>query len=73
MALKIYVNREFVGHWPVGTSAVIAARDRGHAKRLLLATLPIELAQKNRDLELDTFEQFDSEIAKAVVLQDGDY
>ena len=72
--MKIYCTTDFEGHWPVGTSAVIVAKDKGHAHRLL------EKELKKHGLELEgfcgckvTFDEVDPTVAKAIVLQEGDY
>ena len=37
--LKLWIVTEFTGLWPVGTAAVVSARDREHCKRVLLEHL----------------------------------
>ena len=71
--MKVFTHTGFRGYYPVGTSAVIVARDRGHAKRLLLAALPDELKAENQDLDISLFEEVDTSKPNAVILQDGDY
>ena len=72
--MRIYYSDSFVGHNPIGTAAVIVAKDKGHARRLL------EKELKNYDLELEgfldckvTLEEIDPTKAQAIVLSDGDY
>jgi len=55
------------GFW-VGTAAVVVARDRGHARKLL-----IEAGAKDEELELSDFLELDLETEGALVLQNGDY
>ncbi|KKM63851.1 hypothetical protein LCGC14_1507310 [marine sediment metagenome] len=72
--MKIYYTTDFVGHTPIGTSAVIVAQNKGHARRLLAKEL------ENYELKLEgfldcqiNFEEIDPTKAQAIVLSDGDY
>ena len=67
--MKVFTCTSFGGHYPVGTAAVIVARDRGHARRLLRKAL------KECGLEEDNeiFVEVDVETAGAIVLRDGEY
>ena len=75
--MKVFTCTKFEGHrfWPAGTSAVIVARDRRHARRLMNIKaheqgLPIH---QGIPLELDDFEEVDLTKEQAIILQDGDY
>lgn len=69
--MNTYMITGFEGLWPVGTAAVVVARDRGHAKRLLNATL----ASRGLKLVEDTkeFKLLDTSQEGAYVLLDGEY
>ena len=72
--MRIYFTTDFEGHYPVGTSAVIVAQDKGHARRLLEKELK-KCGLKLRgfcDMKV-TYEEIDLTISKAIVLQDGEY
>jgi hypothetical protein len=73
-ALKTYVCTNFDGFFPVGTSSVIVARDKRHARSLLCETLsshglPVPL-DRRAGLEIQLLDQ---SVAHAVILQDGNY
>ena len=61
----------FTGHYPVGACAVVVAKDRGHAKRLLNQLLqqkglkPVEDSKDVKPLRTD--------VANATILNDGNY
>ena len=69
--MNIYYSNDFRGHWPVGTSAVIVARDLNEAYVLMAKELLSRgLGKDKHDFivkELRTAE------AGVIVLQDGDY
>lgn len=67
--MRVFVCTNFVGHYPVGVSAVILADDVDQAKRFLLNELELAgLKQDGDDLE---FEEIDTE--GAYILDDGNY
>jgi hypothetical protein len=69
--MNVYYTTGFEGHNPVGTAAMVVARDRGHARRLL----DVEL--KSRGLEGTEpdakFVKIDVGVTQAIVLNDGEY
>lgn len=71
MALKVY-TAEFVGHYPVGTAAVVVARDKRTARRVLLAALKdAGVPQKSPDdVDLERLDLRDGNVA---IIQDGNY
>lgn len=72
MLITYKVN--FHGFWPVGANAIVMARDRGHARRMLLKELDERgLAEKNKDIELDAFVECDFGNYGVVILADGNY
>ena len=72
--MRAYTTTSFVGHYPVGTSAVVVARDRRHAKQLLLAALDrAGLPQSQKQQDDIEFKELNVGMAQAVILQDGNY
>ena len=67
--MKVFTCNNFEGHFPVGTSAVVVAKDLGSATvRLRNALIDNGLPGDDFTLkELDTNREF------TVILQDGDY
>ena len=69
--MKVFWSTDFRGFYPVGTAAVVVARNEDEARRLL--------RQKILDHGLpDPFDEFtvtelDISSPKAVILRDGDY
>lgn len=68
--MKVFYNREFSGHWPVGTSAVVVAADAEMAaymlgEQLAADALPQQISP-NDMIELEM-------VPQVVVLQNGDY
>lgn len=70
--MKVYYTDDLIGHWPVGTAAVVVAADRGQARRLLLAAAARRGIKQDPDRELSLVELSLAE-AHAVVIQDGNY
>jgi hypothetical protein len=68
--LDVFVSDDFHGHWPVGTSAVIVARDEAQARKLLQAELITHGLGKHDDFHV---RKIQTERPQAFVLQDGDY
>lgn len=71
---RIFVNTEFPGHYPVGTAAIMVARDRGHARRLLIREARDHgLSLRADDLPLNGFTELSLEESGCVILRNGDY
>ena len=71
--MKVFYATGFQGHWPVGTSAVMVAKDRDEALYLLgveLAKHGLKPGDAYGDFEVV---ELDTSVANAVVLQDGEY
>ena len=69
--MNIYTSTDFKGHWPVGVAAVVIAKDKRQAVRLLKASLKEvgleqEIFAKNLDL-------ISADDPKAILLCDGTY
>jgi len=60
----------FEGHNPIGATAVVVARDRGHARRLLNRKLQEEGLELSGDEDIVKVE---TDSAQAIVLHNGDY
>lgn len=69
--LKVFTNTEFEGMYPVGTAAVIIAKDKHDAARLLSDQLSDAGMESNVGIE-HMIEVNISE-SKAIILCNGDY
>ena len=69
--LRVWTAKGFEGHWPVGTAAVVVARDAEQAAELLEA----ELAEHGVPQKVDpaSLVELGLSLPKAVVLLDGNY
>lgn len=69
--MNVYITTNFTGHWPVGTAAVVIAKDKGHARRQLAPEL--ERRGLEQDMSKIEFEKLDTNEYGAHVLLDGNY
>lgn len=68
--MKVFYNREFRGHYPVGTSAVVIAADAEMAAYMLGE----ELAAEGLPQQIPSSDMIELEMKpQVVVLQNGDY
>lgn len=68
--MKVFYNRQFRGHYPVGTSAVVVAYDAYDAAD----RLEIELRSQGLEQRVDTRDMIELELKpQVVVLQNGEY
>ncbi len=68
--MKVFYNRNFVGHYPVGTSAVVVAVDAEVAAFMLAE----ELAADALPQRVAPQDMIEIEMApQVIILQDGDY
>lgn len=69
--MKVYYNNTFDGHYPVGTSAIVIAKDQVEAAEKLAARLRERGLKQSitwsRMIEVDTTGR------QVIILQDGDY
>lgn len=68
--MNVYYCTDFDGHYPVGTSAVVAAETEEQAQELLLAELVEHGLPQNRKI---TLHRINVTVPRAFILQDGDY
>lgn len=70
--MKIFICNDFVGHYPVGTAAVVVAKNARRAKEKLLGHLVfIGLPQKEgREISLT---EVDPSKSGVYILHDGNY
>lgn len=69
--MKLFTCTDFLGHWPVGTAAVVVAPDEAIARTLLLAVLREHgLGDQSAGF---TLIEVNTTVPNAVVLRDGDY
>jgi len=71
-AFKLFTCTSHDQHYPVGAASIVIARDADHACTLLDAELVIR-GLKPRSEESYELEQVDTSLAKAIVLNDGNY
>jgi len=69
--MNVYTIQGFTGHNPVGTAAMVVARDKGQARRLLDKDLESRGLPKLQP-EV-SFTKVDTNVAQSVVLHDGEY
>ena len=69
--MKVWTHTGFKGIWPVGTAAVVVAKDRLEAASVLEA----ELADINMSQTIDptAFEEVNTKVPGAIILNDGNY
>ena len=68
--LRLFTTTDFTGHWPVGVSAVIVARDHAQAVEVMSAALLKEGLEPRQSF---TMKEIDLSTAQAHILQNGDY
>lgn len=68
--MRIFTCIDFEGHYPVGTTAVVAATDATEARELLTAALNARGLVQDRPV---TIVEMDVTTPRAYVLRDGDY
>lgn len=70
MTFRVFTCNDFIGHYPVGSAAVIVAHDLPHARLLL----KMELEKEGLTLkQSDEVKELDLNDFGAVVLNNGDY
>ena len=68
--MRVYTCKDFKGHWPVGSSAVVLAGNKTQARKILLAKLKeIGLEQK----EPISLIEIPQDKQSVTILNDGDY
>lgn len=66
--LSVFYSDDFTGHWPVGTAAIVVARDETEAIELM--------DRKLREVGLvfdGTMRKLDTETPTVLILRDGEY
>lgn len=69
--MKVFYNKTFTGHWPVGSAAIVVAADQEDAARLLRLTL-IKSGLKG-DVEIKDMVHVNTRQFQAIILCDGNY
>jgi hypothetical protein len=70
--LRVFTCNNFRGHWPVGTAAVVVARNKEEALSLLLAALEQDGLSNQKDIEL-RLDQLFLTAPQAYILNNGEY
>lgn len=69
--MRVFYTNDFRGHWPVGTAAVIVARNLDEAYVLMTSQLiALGLAKDNSNF---TIKELTTDSTQVVVLCDGNY
>lgn len=69
--MRVFYSNDFRGFYPVGTSAVIVARDLDEAFVLMTSSLiAAGLGDDNKDF---TIKELKTDSTSVVILQNGDY
>lgn len=77
--MRTFYTNDFVGHWPVGTGAVVLAKDKSEARRKLRALLKkhglIQTVTVGAEREVRKHEWTIQEVTEgpAVMINDGEY
>lgn len=68
-ALRLFTCTDHKGHWPVGVASIVLAHDETHARVLLDAAL----AHRGLGDGAFTLNEIVTNVAQAIVLNDGEY
>ena len=68
--MKVFVNTSFRGHYPVGTSAVVIAKNAQEAAEMLTVEVS---AIRTQTIKAEDMIEVKSRIASVTILQSGDY
>lgn len=68
--MKVFYTRDFRGYFPVGTAAIVIARDLEEAYTLMTSKLIAIGLSDNSDF---TLHEVQTTSIQVIVLQDGDY
>lgn len=69
-SMKVFVNTSFRGHYPVGTSAVVIAKNAQEAAEMLTVEVS---AIRTQTIKAEDMIEVKSRIASVTILQSGDY
>lgn len=67
--MKIFISDDFDGHWPVGTAAVVVAKNKISARKVLNKEL-VDCGLKRSEF---TLSEVNSKKEQAVIINDGQY
>ena len=67
--LRVWTSDDFIGHWPVGTAAVVIAETEAIARKLLMKELQ-EGGLEDAEFTLKAVKLFHQ---RAIILCDGNY
>ena len=70
--LRIFTCTDHDGHYPVGTSSVIVARDEEEARELLDTALVAAGLKTGKEARY-TLQELNTDRARVIILQDGNY
>ena len=67
--MKVFYSVDFKGHWPVGTAALVIAKDAARARRLM----GDELYRQGLPIDPFSLKELDTSSPSVIILNDGDY
>ena len=70
--MKIWTNNEFTGHYPVGTAAVVVAKNADDAAFYLASELK-KRGLKTKDAKAADFKELPLKMGHVSILCDGNY
>lgn len=70
--MKVFTCTSFTGHWPVGTAAVIVAKDKEEARAALAVEL-MERGLKVDDAATWEIKRLKTTVPSVTILRDGEY
>lgn len=71
--MKVFTSTSFKGHWPVGVSAIIVARNKARALELLNYALEAAGLQQDNVLTAKDLDEVKTDVESCEILQDGNY
>lgn len=69
----IWVNTSFKGHYPVGTAAIVSARNAEDAAKFLTKQLEYHGLKQDNPVEVKDMTRFINHEGHVLILNDGNY
>lgn len=72
--MNVYYTKEIKGIYPVGSAVIAVARDKGHARRLMLeAAAEANMPGAAEELPASDIILVDADTPQGIVVRNGDY
>lgn len=68
--MNVYYSKDFEGHYPVGAAALVVAKNKGAARKLLDQQLDSEGLKQSKPY---TLHKVSVSVPRVIMLLDGDY